>query len=144
MPNDIKFNKQQVPNCDVYSIKLNSTPYLTKVDGNESLTFTRIGQDHEQGFTISITGPNAPDDIVVDTGSDSTDISVPDTSQETEWKYTISFHKEAEIGDTVVDLDPIIIINPGKSSFLLRALVAFTFGVAATLGATKLFPGLLG
>lgn len=144
MPKDIKFKKQQVPNCDVYLIKLNNTPYLTKVDGHESLTFTRIGQDHEQGFTISITGPNAPADIVVGTGSDSTQISVPNTSQETEWKYTISFHKEAEIGDTVVDLDPIIIINPGKSSFMLHVVVAFAVGVALTFGAAQLFPGLLG
>lgn len=144
MAKDIKFNKQQVPNCDVYSIKLNNTPYSTKVNGNESLTFTRIGQDHKQGFTISITGTDAPADIVVDTGSDSAQISVPDPSQETEWKYTISFHREAEIGDTVIDNDPIIIINPGKSSFILHVVVAFAVGVALTFGAAKLFPGLLG
>lgn len=146
MPADIKFKKQEVaPNSNVYAIKLVG-PHLVKIDANETITFTRIGQDHELGFTISFDGVDAPSDIVVNSGQDTATITAPNPAQELEWKYGVSFHNDASNGDIVVDLDPIIVINPGMSSYslYLKYTAVFIAGAAVAYLALRFFPGVLG
>lgn len=147
MPANIKFKKKQVaPNSNVYAIKLDETPYLTKTDANQTITFTRVGQDHDLGFTISFDGVDAPSDIVVNSGQNTATISAPDTAQELEWKYSVSFHNDASEDDIVVDLDPIIVINPGisSSSLFLNYTAAFIAGAAAVYLVARFIPGILG
>lgn len=147
MPADLKFKKQKATDeCDVYYVKQVGGDALAKVQSGETIAFTRIGQDKNLGFNVSFAGTDAPADIVVPNGQDSATITAPASSQALEWKYTVSFPNDGSTGETVIDLDPIIIINPGINSTrsLIRDFAAFVGGAIVAYLAVKFFPGLLG
>lgn len=104
----------------------------------DTIMFARSGQDDTKGFKVEFMGDSPPGTLSVPSGSKSDSVPAPQTKKVLVWKYKVHFE------DDVEPYDPVIVINPGRSSFLTSLVVPFAVGVVAAFAAFKLFPGLLG
>lgn len=147
MSTDLEFNKNEVvAGSNVYAVERVSGPSIAEVEPGDTITFKRSGQDEAMGFTVSFEGENAPGTMTVPQGQKTATLTAPEVEKSVTWKYVVAFPNDASKGDTVVDLDPIIVINPGISSSRgsLRDLAVFVGGAIVAYLAVRFFPGMLG
>ena len=111
----VRFQKHRLHlDHTIYAIRLvNANHSMLTFDKGEEITFKRIGEEHPRGFTIDFEGDSNLHQIVI---ADDSEAKMPIGSFDVKQvnKYTISFPVDVDThGEIVVDLDPVIIINPG-------------------------------
>jgi hypothetical protein len=130
---ELEFNKKKLHSeIALYAVERIAGPGIAELKSSEKITFKRSGTDASEGFTITFEGKGAPGPLVVAAGSSSVQWTAPKVASSTTYKYTVTFPNDEKKSQVVVELDPVIIINPSISSFLLsvQAFTVFMVGAA--------------
>lgn len=147
MPAKLEFNKKDVDvSAKKYEVARTAGQATEVVAPGDTITFTRCGKDDTMGFSLAFVGDNAPGPVAAQQGKTSHAVTAPQTNKPLAWKYTVAFPNDVSNGDDVKEYDPIIIINPGLSTFSmsLTYLATFVGGAIVAYLAMRFLPGMLG